>query len=162
MKWSATMTTLLGSKTLVPPTFSFCRNATGPLTSFATTTSQRTMTTSPGRTSSASACASRIFSASVCGNELLQVLDDLGQGNHVSVLRVEVVEVGGVRVRVAVSDRLSRHDRPVSVLERVDGRRPHTPRCRRAGHDQAVASVRGEEARKRRAEERRPEQLVTE
>src|SRR3970282_1673489 len=153
------MTTLLGSKTLVAPIFSICRNASGPLTSFAITTSQRTRTTPPGWTSSATLCASRIFSASVCGNELLQVLDDLGQGNHVSVLRVEVVEVGGVRVRVAVSDRLSRHDRPVAVLERVDGRRPHTPRCRRAGHDQAVAPVRGEEARKRRAGERRRKTL---
>ena len=69
MKWSATITTFAGSKTSATPIFSICRNATGPLTSFAITTSQRTITTSPGLTSSASQWASRIFSASVCGSE---------------------------------------------------------------------------------------------
>ena len=37
--------------------------------SFAITTSQRTITKSPGAMSSASQWASRIFSASVCGTE---------------------------------------------------------------------------------------------
>ena len=58
------MTTRSGSNTFAP-IFSIARNATGPETSFAITTSQRTMTRSPGATSSASVWASRIFSASV-------------------------------------------------------------------------------------------------
>src|SRR5215471_523790 len=44
------------------------RNAIGPEMSLVMTTSQRTMTMSPGAISSASVWASRIFSASVCGN----------------------------------------------------------------------------------------------
>src|SRR6476469_1523030 len=123
MKWSATMTTRDGSKTRVAPIFSICRNATGPLTSFAITTSQRTITTSPGLTSSASQWASRIFSASVCGIKHLEVGDDLVDRDDVAVLRVDVVQVRLVGRRVAVADRLARHRRAVAVLERVDGGR---------------------------------------
>src|SRR3712207_6822541 len=106
MKWSATITTLSGSKTRSTPILCIWRKATGPETSFAMTTSQRTITTSPGVTSSASACARRIFSASVCGSELLQVVERLVEGDDIAVLRVDVVEAGLVCPRVAVSDGL--------------------------------------------------------
>src|SRR6478735_2073974 len=105
MKWSATITTFAGSKTSETPIFSSCRNATGPLTSFAITTSQRTITTSPGETSSASQWASRIFSASVCGTDVLQVRDHVVDRDDVAVLRVDVVQVRLVRGGVAVADR---------------------------------------------------------
>src|SRR5690348_4145998 len=101
MKWSATMTIFAGSNTRETPIFSSCRNATGPLTSFAITTSHRTITTSPGATSSASQCASRIFSASVCGTgKLLQVRDHVVDRDDVAVLRVDVVQVRLVGVGV--------------------------------------------------------------
>src|SRR5262249_15400311 len=135
------------------------RKATGPETSLAMTTSQRTMTTSPGETSSTDAWASRIFSASVCPNELLQVVEYLPQGDDVPVLGVDVVQARCVGVRVAVADRLARHDRPVAVLERVDDGCAHAPGCRGAGDDQAVAAVRSEEAREGGAEEGRREEL---
>src|SRR3954467_8384886 len=109
MKWSATITTFAGSKTDSTPIFSSWRNATGPLTSLAITTSQRTITTSPGETSSASQCASRILSASVWGSESLQALDDVVDGDDVSVLGVDVVQVRLVRPRVAVADGLAGH-----------------------------------------------------
>src|SRR4051794_2281574 len=160
MKWSATMTIFAGSKTFSTPIFSICRNATGPLTSFAITTSQRTMTTSPGLTSSASQWASRIFSASVCASEHLQVRDHGVDGHNVAVLRVDVVEVRLVGRRVAIADRLARHRRAVAVLEGVDGGRADAARRRGAGDDDAVAAGRGEQAGERRAEKRRREQLV--
>src|SRR3990170_8062217 len=152
-KWSATITTLAGSKTAVAPIFSIWRKATGPDTSFAITRSHRTMTTSPGWTSSASQCASTIFSASVCasGRQLLQVGDDLVDRDDVSVLRVDVVEVRLVRGGIAVADRLARDHDPVAVLERVDRGRPDAARGRRAGDDHAVAAGGGEQARERRA-----------
>src|SRR5438132_9798761 len=160
MKWSATMTTLAGSKTFVAPIFSIARKATGPDTSFAITTSQRTITTSPGRGSSAPECAARIFSASVCGIQLLQVVEDGLERDDVPVLRVDVEEISLVCGSVAVADRLARDDRAIAVLERVDHRRPHAPRRRGPGHDQAVAAVRREEAGERRPVERRGEELV--
>ena len=147
MKWSATITTRAGSKTRSAPICSIARNATGPETSFAITTSQRTMTTSPGARSSTSACASRIFSASVCGNELLQVRRGTRRARRRRRTSVDVVEARLVRRGVAVADRLARHDRPVAVLERVDGGRPDAAGGRRAGDDDAVAAVRGEQAR---------------
>src|SRR3954452_23146734 len=67
MKWSGTRTTFAGSKTFFAPIFSIARNAIGTEMSFVITTSQRTITMSPGATSSTSLWASRIFSASVCG-----------------------------------------------------------------------------------------------
>ena len=154
MKWSATMTTRDGSKTRSAPIFSIARNATGPETSFAITTSQRTVTTSPGRTSSASQCASRIFSTSVCANQALQRREALVERHDVAVLEVDVVQRRVVGRRVPVADRLARHDGPVAVLQHVDGRRADAARGRRAGDDDAVALVRGEQARERRPEER--------
>src|SRR4051794_865830 len=102
MKWSATITTFAGSKTRSAPIFSIALNATGPETSFAMTTSQRTVTTSPGAMSSASVCASRIFSASVCGNEGLQCLQALVERDDVPVLQVDVVERRVVGGRIAI------------------------------------------------------------
>src|SRR3954465_4967431 len=102
MKWSATITIFAGSNTSSTPIFSICRNATGPLTSFAITTSQRTMTTSPGLTSSASQWAGRICSASVCGTDDLQVRDDLVDAHDVAVLRVDVEQVRLMGRRVAI------------------------------------------------------------
>jgi hypothetical protein len=67
MKWSGTSTTFAGSNARFAPIFSIARNAIGPEMSFVITTSQRTMTMSPGATSPASAWARRIFSASVYG-----------------------------------------------------------------------------------------------
>ena len=64
-EWSGTITTLVGSKTRLAPIFSIARNAMGPEMSFVITTSQRTMTMSPGATASASVWSRRIFSASV-------------------------------------------------------------------------------------------------
>src|SRR6266568_4344009 len=160
MKWSATMTTLSGSKTFVAPIFSIARKATGPETSFAITMSQRTITTSPGRGSSTPECAARIFSASVCGIQFLQVVEDGLERDHVPVLRVDVEEVSLVRGRTAVADRLARDDRPVAVLEGVDDGRPHAPRRRGPGHDQAVPAVGREKAAERRPVERRGEELV--
>src|SRR4051794_28970969 len=154
MKWSATITTFAGSNTSSTPIFSICRNATGPLTSLAITTSQRTITTSPGSTSSASQWASRSFSASVCRTESLHVRDHLVDRDDVAVLRVDVVQVRLVRGGVPVADRLSGHGRPVAVLQRVDGGRPNAARGRRAGDDHAVAAGRGEQGRERRPEER--------
>src|SRR5262249_19333514 len=145
-KWSATITTFDGSKTLSTSIRSIARKASGPDTSFAKTRSHRTMTTSPGATSSASQWASRIFSASVCPSELLQVLEDVVDGDHVPVLRVDVVEVGLVRGRVAVADRLARHDHPVAVLECVQRRRAHAARGGRAGDDDSVAACGREQA----------------
>src|SRR5690242_9380025 len=121
------------------PIFSSCRNATGPLTSFAITTSQRTITTSPGATSSASQWASRIFSASVCGTgKLLQVRDDLVDRDDVAVLRVDVVQVRLVGVGIAVADRLARDGRAVAMLDRVDRRGAHAARGRGARDHDAV------------------------
>src|SRR3954454_15544750 len=111
MKWSATITTFDGSQTRSAPIFSIALNATGPETSFAMTTSQRTVTTSPGARSSTSAWASRIFSASVCGNEALQRLQGLVEREDVAVFQVDVVERRVVGGGVAVADRLARHDR---------------------------------------------------
>src|SRR3954451_25329294 len=150
MKWSATITTRDGSQTRSAPIFSIARNATGPETSFAITTSQRTVTTSPGRTSSASQWASRIFSASVCGNETLQRLQALVERHDVAVLQVDVVKRRVVGRRSAVADRFPRNDRPVAVLQHVDGGRADAAGGRRAGDDDAVAVVRGEQARERR------------
>src|SRR5712692_10297757 len=160
MKWSATMTTLAGSKTFAAPIFSIARKATGPETSFAITTSQRTITTSPGRGSSTPECAARIFSASVCGIQLLQMVEDGLERDHVPVLLVDVEEVSVVRSGVAVGDRLARDDRAIAVLEGVDHRRAHAPRGRGPRHDQAVAAVRREKAGERRPVERRGEELV--
>src|SRR3989442_15982805 len=103
MKWSATITILSGSKTRVAPIFSIARKATGPETSFAITTSQRTITTSPGRGSSTPECAARIFSASVCGTQLLQVAEGGLERDHVPVLRVDIEEVSLMRSSVAVA-----------------------------------------------------------
>src|SRR5712691_1184831 len=160
MKWSATITTLPESKTRSTPILSIARNASGPETSLAMTTSQRTITTSPGVTSSASQCASRIFSASVCASGCLQVRDDLVERDDVAVLRVDVVEVRLVRGGIAVSNCFARDDRPEAVLERVDDGRPDAARRRRSGDDHAVAAGRREQVRERRAEERRGEELV--
>src|SRR5688500_11920384 len=102
------MTTRAGSKTRSAPMRSIARKATGPDTSFAITRSQRTVTTSPGRSSSASQCASRIFSTSVCGNEALQRLQALLDRHHVAVLQVDVVQRRVVGGRVAVAHRLAR------------------------------------------------------
>src|SRR5918995_266329 len=99
------MTTFSGSKTRATPIFSSWRKATGPVTSFAMTTSQRTMTASPGAMSSAS--------ASVCGSELLQVVDRLLERDDVAVLGVDVVEAGLVRLGIAVADGLARDERAV-------------------------------------------------
>src|SRR6478735_7703917 len=129
------MTTRDGSKTRSAPIFSIARKATGPETSFAITTSQRTVTTSPGRTSSASACASRIFSASVCANQTFQRVEALIERDDIAVLEVDVVERRLVRGRVTVTDRLAGHHRPVAVLHDVHRRRPDAARGRRAGDD---------------------------
>src|SRR3712207_5336379 len=125
MKWSETSTTFAGSKTLPAPIFSICRKATGPETSFAITRSQETMTTSPGVTSSASVWASSIFSASVRGTDLLQVLEGLPHGDHVPVLGVHVIEVRLVGVGVTITHSLTRHDRAEAILQRVYDRRPY-------------------------------------
>ena len=68
-KWSGTSTTFAGSNTRFAPIFSIARKAIGPEMSFVITTSQRTITMSPGATSSASVWASTIFWARVCGTE---------------------------------------------------------------------------------------------
>ena len=75
--------------------------------------------------------------------------------HDVAVLRVDVVEVRLVRGRVAVADRLARHDGAVAVLERVDGGRADAAGGRRAGDDDGVAALRGQEA-SRAACRRRP------
>src|SRR6478752_981306 len=153
MKWSATMTTRDGSKTRSAPIFSIARNATGPETSFAITTSQRTVTTSPGLMSSASQCARRIFSTSVCANQPLQCREAVVERNDIAVLEVDVVQRRVVSRRIAVADGLARDDGPIPMLQHVDGRRADAARSRRAGDDDAVALVRGEQARERRPEE---------
>src|SRR5689334_11237770 len=135
------MTTRAGSKTRVAPIFSIARNATGPETSFAITTSQRTVTTSPGRTSSASQWASRIFSASVCANQSLQCREALVERDDVAVLEVDVVQGGVVGGGVTVADGLAGDDGPVAVLEHVDRRCTDTAGGRGPGDDDAVALV---------------------
>src|SRR6478609_4713981 len=120
MKWSATMTTRAGSNTRAAPIFSIARNATGPETSFAITTSHRTVITSPGRTSSASQWARRIFSTSVCGNQGSQRVEALVERHDVAVLQVDVVQSGFLGRRVPVADGFPRHDGPVAVLQHVD------------------------------------------
>ena len=90
----------------------------------------------------------------------LQRLQALVERHDVAVLQVDVVERRVVGRGVAVADRLARHHRPVAVLQHVDGGRPDAAGGRRARHDDAVAPVRGEQARERRAEERGREQLV--
>src|SRR6478672_11487228 len=98
------MTTRDGSNTRFAPIFSIARNATGPETSFAITTSQRTVTTSPGRTSSASQCARRIFSTSVCANQPLQCREALVQRYDVAILEVDVVQRRLVGRPIPVAD----------------------------------------------------------
>src|SRR4051794_7510260 len=153
MKWSATITTREGSNTRLAPIFSIARNATGPETSFAITTSQRTVMTSPGLTSSASQCARRIFSTSVCANQPLQCREAVVERNDIAVLEVDVVQRSVVGRRIPVADGLARHDGPIPVLQHVDGSRADAARGRRARDDDAVALMRCKQAREGRPEE---------
>src|SRR5215210_7979794 len=102
----------------------------------------------------------RFESVSMGCADLLQVIERVSNGGHVTVLGIYVVEVRLVGLLVAVAYGFAGDDGAEAVLEGVDGRRADAARGGCAGDDEGVYAGGCEEAGEARAEEARGEEFV--